>query len=250
MPNPTRSRIAQIIVEGPIHNQRERLSVGSCTPTIPKAPEIRLTKESGQVTWMYSSSGLARVHPHSEKSSQPCFKIRCSRVLSGKPSQHSAAVTLEALTHTSDSPLVMYVLTRLASPHMFAPPEVKFSYPGTAIFMWTLGASHKGLVGSQRLFFITTAVHSAILAVGLRTSKHWPQPPPPFLSDPQQRASGPSFAESSSDADPVSHNRSPYQGPPKSAGSAGAYCGAKMKRLTSNGLMTIESQSAPLQSQK
>jgi len=107
-----------------------------------------------------------------------------------------------------------------------------------------VSASHPAELGGQRLFFITTAVHSGCSDASFCTRRHLPQPPtPPSLpSTPQQPSSGPSSAERASEAAPVSHMASPYTGPPKSFGSWGPYPGGLTYRAALHGCSVSASQ--------
>mmetsp|Transcript_45156 Transcript_45156/g.104396 ORF Transcript_45156/g.104396 Transcript_45156/m.104396 type:complete len:236 (-) Transcript_45156:229-936(-) len=232
MASPIKQRSPQTSNGSPIVIQSILRSEGRCTPTTPKAPPTRSAQSSGQRTGINSSLGLVTVHPQAENSSQPFLRIRCSRVSEGRPSQLQLTLASSRTSlldshelQTPDCSLEMKVFSTPALPHMlWDMPALRFSYPGTATSMWSLGASQPGLAGGHRPFFMSTAVQSVRAADGLRMSKHLPQPPPPSLSLPQQSLSGPSNAETASETLPVSQSRSPCEeGPPKSAGSVGAY---------------------------
>jgi len=124
----------------------------------------------------------------------------------------------------------------------------RWSNPGTAKSM--CGESQPALCGGQRLFFMTTAVHAEFTAVGFCTRRHFPQPPPPSLSTPQQSQSGPRASESASEAAPTIQSFSPYLAPPCFAGSIGAYWGAALYSRGLQGWSVGASQLSPLQSQK
>mmetsp|Transcript_6993 Transcript_6993/g.20614 ORF Transcript_6993/g.20614 Transcript_6993/m.20614 type:complete len:230 (-) Transcript_6993:179-868(-) len=116
--------------------------------------------------------------------------------------------------------------------------------------MWKFGRAQPVLQGGQRFFFIITAMKWGLFAWAVLTRRHWPQPPPPSLSEPQKLASGPMESETWSEAAPVIQSFSPYKAPPKSLGSAGAYWTGETYLLLSQGLRKAASQPWPLQSQK